>query len=86
MRNEFLVVKAFPNTKVDVSKLMSVLPKINQYNAMNMFVKVQEDQDGELCFSIPVLGAGGTISQKMVISAFITTANTAKICLPQIAG
>lgn len=81
---EFLVVKAFPYTKIDVPKLMSALPKINQYNAMNMFVKVQVDQDGELRFSIPVLGAGGTISQKMMISAFVTTANTAKACIPQI--
>lgn len=78
------MVKAFPHTKVDITKLMSTLPKINQCNAMNMFVKVQVDQDGELRFSIPILGAGGIISQKMVISAFVTTANTAKACIPQI--
>lgn len=84
--SEFLVVKAFPFTKMDVTILISALPKINQCNTMNMFVKVQVDPDGELRFSMPVLGADGIISQKMVSSAFITTANTAKICIPLIIG
>lgn len=86
--SEFLVVKAFPFTKIDVTILISALPKINQCNTMNMnmFVKVQVDSDGESRFSMPVLGADGIISQKMVSSAFITTANTAKICIPLIIG
>lgn len=83
---EFLVVKAYPFTKTDVSALMGVLPTINQCNNMNMFVKVQVDKEGELRFTMPVLGAEGVISSKMVTSAFITTANTAKDCIPKIVG
>ena len=83
---EFLVVKAYPFTKTDSSVLLGALPKINQCNNLNMFVKVQVDGDGELRFSMPVLGAEGVISPKMVASAFITTANTAKDCIPKIIG
>lgn len=83
---EFLVVKAYPFTKIDSSVIMGALPQINQFNNLNMFVKVQVDKEGELRFTMPVLGAEGVISSKMVASAFITTANTAKDYIPKIVG